>query len=649
MKPVQIEDLLSYRFLSAVEFSPDGRRAAFVVKQADAEKNEYQSDIHLVDLGTRGVSRLTSSGKDGPFTWGCDGSELYFLSKREEEEGKAFLFRIRVAGGEAEKVGVLPHKADGLRRLGDGRFLYTARIQLTGEPDREDAGDYEVIDEIPFWMNGEGFTSQRRKHLLLFDPDTQESKDLLEPHLEVTAFDVFGDRCAVVVRRFEGKAPVVRELWTIDLSDGAVRRVPISALQLDEVRFLDESTLAATGTDMEPYGLGQNREILSIDIVSGSVTSLTPGWDRSVGNSIAADCRHGGGPTLRVDGEDVYVSVTARTAGHLVRISRVGEIRTIVESAGSIDAYDVRDGLVLTIGLRLGGLHEIYLHDADGEARLTSLNEASLTDRVVSSLEGFVVPSSRGDEIDAWLIRPIDSDPDTKVPTILTIHGGPRGAYGEVFFHQMQMLAGRGYAILISNPHGSSGRGNAFADIRSEYGKIDYEDLMAVVDAAVERFPFIDESRLGVMGGSYGGFMTNWMIGHTDRFRAAVSQRSIANWIHKFCTTDIGYYFNADQLGTDPWAEGGSDKLWWHSPLRYADRAKTPTLFIHSEQDYRCWLPEGIQMFTALRYHGVETRLVMFREETHELSRSGKPKHRVRRLEEIAAWFDRYLKGDSTE
>ncbi len=649
MKPVQIEDLLSYRFLSAVEISPDGRRAAFVVKQANAERNEYRSDIHLVDLGTRDVSRLTSSGKDGPFGWGSDGSELFFLSRREEEEGKSFLFRIRVGGGEAKRIAVLPHKADRLRRLDDGRFLYTARVPLTDESDREDAADYEVLDEIPFWMNGEGFTNQRRKHLLLFDPDTQEWKDLLDPHLEVMVFDVRGNRCAVVGRRFEGKAPVVHELWTVDFSDGAARQLPIGALQLDEVLFLDENTLVATGTNMEPYGLGQNREILSIDIASGSVASLTPGWDRSVGNSVVADCRNGGGLTLRVDGVDVYVLVTARTVGHLIQISRDGEVRTIVESSGSIDAYDVRDGLVLTIGLRPTALQEIYLHDAGGETRLTSLNEASVADRAVSVPEGFAVPSSRGDEIDAWLIRPIDFDPNAEVPMILTIHGGPRGAYGEIFFHQMQMLAGKGYAILISNPHGSSGRGNAFADIRCEYGKIDYEDLMAVVDAALERFPFLDESWLGVMGGSYGGFMTNWMIGHTDRFRAAVSQRLIANWIHKFCTTDIGYYFNADQLGIDPWAEGGSDKLWWHSPLRYADRAKTPTLFIHSEQDYRCWLPEGIQMFTALKYHGVETRLVMFREENHELSRSGKPKHRIRRLEEIVAWFDRHLKGESVE
>jgi dipeptidyl aminopeptidase/acylaminoacyl peptidase len=209
----------------------------------------------------------------------------------------------------------------------------------------------------------------------------------------------------------------------------------------------------------------------------------------------------------------------------------------------------------------------------------------------------------------------------------------------------MQAMAGRGYVILISNPHGSSGRGNAFADIRGKYGTIDYDDLIAVLDAALERDEFIDPERLGVMGGSYGGFMTNWIVGHTDRFKAAVSQRSISNWIHKFCTTDIGYYFNKDQMQTTPWEEGGDEKMWWHSPLRYADKAKTPTLFIHSEQDYRCWLPEGLQMFTALRYHGVESRLVMFREEDHELSRSGKPKHRMRRLEEIVGWFDGHLKG----
>ncbi|MDD2282252.1 MAG: prolyl oligopeptidase family serine peptidase, partial [Eubacteriales bacterium] len=186
------------------------------------------------------------------------------------------------------------------------------------------------------------------------------------------------------------------------------------------------------------------------------------------------------------------------------------------------------------------------------------------------------------------------------------------------------------------------GRGNEFADIRGKYGTIDYDDLMAFTDAVLAKYPGIDQERVGVTGGSYGGFMTNWIIGHTDRFRAAASQRSIANWVSMGFTSDIGFYFEEDQVSTTPWQD--IDKVWWHSPLKYADKVSTPTLFIHSEEDYRCWLAEGLQMFTALKYFGVEARLCMFRGETHELSRSGKPKHRIRRLREITDWFDKHLK-----
>jgi len=430
--------------------------------------------------------------------------------------------------------------------------------------------------------------------------------------------------------------------------DGTERhRIPSPSLRVDAVRWLDDRTLVTVASDMASFGLGQNREILTIDVESGETISLTPDWDKTVGSSIVGDCRHGGGPVLRVREGRVYVTATERTRTQLVRVASAGAPEVIVESPGSIDAYDVYGDLALTIELRPGALQEIYAHRGEQEQDVTELNAASLADRTLLEPEAFVVSTTDGEDLDAWVIRPSDFDPSSRYPAILTIHGGPRAAYGDVFFHQMQAMAGLGYVILFSNPRGGSGRGNVFADVRTKYGTIDYEDLMAVVDEAVDRFPFIDEGRLGVMGGSYGGYMTNWIIGHTDRFKAAVSQRSIANWIHKFCTTDIGYYFNKDQMGATPWEEGGNDKLWWHSPLRYADKAVTPTLFIHSEQDYRCWLPEGIQMFTALRYHGVEARLVMFRGENHELSRSGKPKHRIRRLNEIVGWFDRFLKQAS--
>lgn len=250
--------------------------------------------------------------------------------------------------------------------------------------------------------------------------------------------------------------------------------------------------------------------------------------------------------------------------------------------------------------------------------------------------------TEKGINIEGWIMKPVDFDKNKKYPGILNIHGGPKTVYGEVFFHEMQYWANEGYAVFFCNPRGSDGRGNEFSDIRGKYGTVDYDDLMRFTNFILENYPFINEDRLGVTGGSYGGFMTNWIIGHTNRFKAAASQRSISNWISKFCTTDIGYYFVNDQQDATPWND--VDKLWFHSPLKYAHKVTTPTLFIHSEEDYRCWLPEGLQMFTALKYHGVEARLCMFRGENHELSRSGKPKHRIRRLKEITDWFNRYLK-----
>jgi len=644
MNPVRIEDLLTYRFLSAIEIAPGGGHAAFTAKRADVEENEYSSDIHLVDLASLASHRLTASGKDGAFVWSVDGSSLCFVSKRIEVEDKSVLFRIHLDGGEAEQLATLPHKAEALVRCDAETVLFTARVPLDEPSKADDAKDYEVLEEIPFWMNGKGFTNRHRVHLFLLDLASGEATDLCEPNIEVESVDVRGGHALIIGRRFEGVAPTTHELWRIDLASGDRRRIPIGEFRLDGVRWLNDNTCAVIGSDTMEYGLSQNREVYTVDVESGAMTSLTPGWDKSVGTSIAGDCRHGGGPTLRVDKDRIYVTVTECTHSQLVRLGVGMPPEIVVTAPGSIDSYAVSGDGVLTIELRSNALQEVYAYRGRDEKVVTSLNAESLKGRDLSAPEPFPVLSSDSTELDAWVIRPPDFDPSANYPAVLTIHGGPRAAYSDIFFHQMQAMAGRGYVVLISNPHGGSGRGNAFADIRGKYGTIDYEDLMAVVDTALERFPFIDRDRLGTMGGSYGGFMTNWIIGHTDRFNAAVSQRSIANWIHKFCTTDIGYYFNKDQMSATPWEEGGSDKMWWHSPLRYADRAKTPTLFIHSEQDYRCWLPEGMQMFTALRYHGVESRLVMFRDENHELSRSGKPKHRIRRLEEILAWFDKHLK-----
>ncbi len=648
MKPIRIEDLFDYRFLSSVDVSPTGGVAAFLVKRADLTENGYRSDIHVLDLERLQTRRLTTSGKDGPFTWAPSGDELLFASKRGDTTEGTSLYRIAVSGGEAEPAFDFPHTATAFRCLPDGRVVYMARVPLDPEEaDIDDAADYEVLEEIPFWQNGKGFTSKKRVGLYLYDPASDEAECLTDPELEIQSFDIHGTVIATIARRFPGKAELTDELWIHDLSNGHRRCLSRDELSLGEVRFLDGTSVVTPASDLGEYGRGQNRELFVFNVEGGSLTNLTPGWDRSIGNSVVADCRHGGGPLLNVVDGKVHLVITERSTSKVVSVAQDGSIETVAEPNGSVDAYAIgQDGEVVTIELRPNALHEIYLYRNRQTHKASDLNANSLKDRALSLPEAFSV--QHGDiQLDAWIVKPSHFDPSTTYPAILTVHGGPRAAFGDVFFHEMQVFADQGYVLIYTNPRGSSGRGNAFADLRGKYGTIDYDDLMAVVDAALEKYSYVDGNRLGIMGGSYGGFMANWVIGQTDRFKAAASQRSISNWTCKFNTTDIGYYFNQDAMGATPWEEGGADKLWWHSPLKYADRAVTPTLFIHSEEDYRCWLAEGLQMFTALKYHGVDSRLVMFRGENHELSRSGKPKHRERRLREMLAWFDRYLRMEA--
>jgi dipeptidyl aminopeptidase/acylaminoacyl peptidase len=206
----------------------------------------------------------------------------------------------------------------------------------------------------------------------------------------------------------------------------------------------------------------------------------------------------------------------------------------------------------------------------------------------------------------------------------------------------MQYWCGKGFAVLFCNPTGSDGRGETFADLRGHYGETDYRDIMSFVDTALAQNPWIDAEHVGVTGGSYGGFMTNWIVGHTQRFKAAATQRSITNWLGFNLTSDIGYTFGEDQTGGTPW--NNFEGLWRQSPGKYLDQATTPLLVIHSEEDYRCYMADGIQIFYALKQKGVDARMVLFKGENHELSRSGKPKNRVRRLQEITEWMEKYLK-----
>ena len=302
------------------------------------------------------------------------------------------------------------------------------------------------------------------------------------------------------------------------------------------------------------------------------------------------------------------------------------------------------------IGFYQQNRSEIYLvHNPEKLQRLTYFNSQNLSS--VKPLPLSITSRFDREAVNGYVLLPPDFRQEARAsyPLILDIHGGPKTVYGSTYYHEMQVWANLGFVVCCTNPHGSDGRGNKFADIRGAYGQQDYDDLMDFLDAVLKTYPQIDSKRLGVTGGSYGGFMTNWIITHTKRFQAACTQRSISNWL-SFCgTSDIGYLFATDQNKVKDFSLEDQKTLWEHSPLHYINNAVTPTLIIHSDADYRCPYEQGMQLHTALTALGVPNKLCVFHEENHELSRSGRIKAREQRLNLITHWFLQYLQADNKE
>lgn len=659
MENLKLKDFLDYKYLSNLEFSPNGENAGFVVHTTNYDDNNYQSNIWLLNNKTKKYSKLTSLNEEKSFLW-IDNSTIIFPASRDAKlrekvsQGEKWTayYSIDINGGEADKYMQIPLLVTAIKMIDKDNFVLTAQYdnyginlnELTGEERSKavaklkEEKDYEVLDEIPFWSNGGGFTNQKRNRLYLYNRISNEVTPLSCEHTVVTYFSYKDGKVLYVGNLFEGKLEQREGIFCYDIASKTTETLlPIDAnFRVTFAEFLEDTVICALN-DCKEYGMNQNP---SFYIIKNGKVELLKKHDTWMANTVGSDCRYGGGKSYRVANGKLYFPTTVFKDSFLNTIDLAGNETVLTKADGSVDVYDVHGDEILFAGLRGIKLQEIYSLKDGEETQITKFNENIYTDKKISIPEkcNFV---NDGIEIEGWVLKPVDYDETKTYPAILDIHGGPKTVFGEVFYHEMQVWANMGYFVFFCNPRGGDGRGNAFADIRGKYGTIDYDDLMKFTDVVLEKYP-IKADRIGVTGGSYGGYMTNWIIGHTDRFRCAASQRSIANWISKFGTTDIGYYFNADQNASTPWIN--QEKLWWHSPMKYADKVKTPTLFIHSEEDYRCWLAEGIQMFTALKYHGVEARLCMFRGENHELSRSGKPKHRVRRLEEMTNWFEKYLK-----
>lgn len=663
MQKITLDLFTGYRFLSGLSIAPDGAHAAFTVSHCNMETNGYSHNIWLYDINSGRTSQLTGLDNERSFLWE-DADTLLFPAVRKEKHRKEIASgkyltvyqRISISGGEAREAFTIPLKVSSIRKLSGSRYLLEALFDLS-RPDIESMSgeeqakalavqkaeqDYWVFDELPFWSNGRGVTNKQRNRLYLFDAATGKAEPISAPTENVCGSALNDDRTRLIyaVQTYSSVNPQVASVKLYDLVSGTTETLLDDRFIIGKLAFLGNKIMLS-GTDRKHYGSSENASFYLLNPDTKEL-SLFSDPDRSAGSTVSSDCRLGSGTGFKIVDGVPYSLFTLDNTSYLCRMEADGSVTPLTADRGSVDCFDIKDGAVLFIGMRDMRLQELYSFNmATGqEKRVTAFN-SEITDRYYVSIpEPLSFVNADGIRIDGWVMKPYHYDKNKTYPAVLDIHGGPKVAYGAVFNHEMQYWASEGYFVFFCNPRGADGRGNEFADLRGKYGTIDYSDLMDFCDVVLAKYPQIDPNRVCETGGSYGGFMTNWIIGHTDRFCAAVSQRSISNWLTKCLTTDIGYYHNMDQMQATPWSD--FDKMWSFSPLKYADKCTTPTLFIHSGEDYRCWQSEGIQMYTALRLHGCDARLCYFKGENHELSRSGKPTHRIRRLAEITEWFNKY-------
>ena len=659
LKPIEMEDIALYQIPSNLRYSPSGRRLAFQVTRADLEKNDYHTDVYVSESGQ--ARRVTWSIDASIVLWDDDDTLILRRTLPDAQPGTTELFRLSMGGGEAQPWLTLPFGLRRMEKLGDG-YIAVGGIRLsdpdayldTPEKRKEKAeaekkeADYHVVDEVPYWFNGAGYVNGQRSALFLVREKEGKPvcKRLTAPAFSVDDICVDGDTVYYAGAEKRGLESLYNQLYAWNAATGKGEALWRKTGYSFGGLFVLEGQLYAQVSDMKAYGVNQTQDICAVGKNSVRKVFVPP---VSLYSSVLGDTAEGHGGVYTGEGEHLTLATVEAHNAIFALAPAEGQLscRTIWEQEGLVCTMAACADKIAVIYQDWAHVAEVFEMNRDGSgmAQLTHLNEDALAERYVAEPKRLDYTSC-GYDLRGWVLLPQDYSPRKKYPAVLDVHGGPRCAYGETFFHEMQLWVAKGYVVFFTNIKGSDGRGDAFADIRGDYGGTDYQNLMDFTDAVLAAYPNIDPARLCETGGSYGGFMTNWIIGHTDRFCCAASQRSISNWVSMSFISDIGGFFGPDQCGTPGlFGDQNTQALWAHSPLKYAKNAKTPTLFIHSEEDYRCPLPEGMQMMQALAHNGVETRMVIFKGENHELSRSGKPQHRIRRLREITEWFEKHAKA----
>jgi len=636
---VRPSDLARMHSVTDPQVHPDGARIAFTLATPDLDDDTYIRRIHLWDgAGTR---RLTHGPTDSAPRWSPDGDHLAFLRTGPDDEDRPQLAVLRADGGEARVLTDLPLGVTDLAWSPDGAHVVVVGVEwipgLADLDDKERARRPRRITRIPYRADDRGWTHDRRSHLWLVDVHGGTPPRCLTPGDFDDAEPRFRpDGTAVVFvsqRHDDRETRRGEEVYELDLDSGEVRMLADTGWWSRPVPLAD-GTVALTGL-RDPSAWPDPPTVFRRER-DGTLTDLAGDLDRDVVTPL--------GPVPA--GDAILVTVEDRGGVHVHRIAGDGAREVVVGGEVSVTGLSASpDGAVIAYTATAPtDPGELWRLTGEGPQRLTSVN-ADLRDDGALIAPRHLTVRHDGHDIDAWLLAPPgDGEPDG-IPLLLCIHGGPTAQYGFAFFDEFQVYAAAGYAVLGINPRGSSGRGRAWARTVvgswTDHGSADMLDLEAAVDAVLAEHPQLSRDRVGVMGGSYGGFAATRLLARSPRFASAVVERALLNFVSFGGTSDIGLHFDDIFLQRTLPADAGD--LWAASPLAQAHHITTPTLIIHSEEDHRCPIEQAEQLFSLLRRCGVDAQFLRFPGESHELSRSGSPRHRVERFEAVLEWHGPHL------
>ena len=673
-RPIEPKDLLRLVFVGDPQISPDGDRVLFS-KKVITEKNKYQNHLCTVDLEGH-VTQWTQGEKScGQGRWSPDGTQIAFTSTREEPSGQIFI--ISTNGGEARKLTNLPDGNIGqIKWSPDGTkiaFLFResdAERTEKAKKEREEKGLSTppwVITDMWYRCDGDGYFGMARHKIYIVDVATGEHYMLYDKSaIDSYNFDWNPNSKELVVIHSAQPRPLA------DLPNDQIYRVTLDgqAWQLEglpkgnknEVAWSPDGNWIAYAGDVDehdPWGV-RNTRLYLVSADGGEPKDLTGHTDYDMAVGTLSDSKEAAfNATLfwAHDNSGIYVAIGWHGQVQLGFVdAQKGGVQLLTEGHHFVGAANVSND-----GRRFSAIYgnatrmpEVAVVESElGTGRmvprvLTNFNGLFHEQVKLSEPEEIYLESTDGIKVHAWVMKPIDYLEPRRYPAVLEIHGGPHGQYGWVFFHEFQVLTAAGYVVVYSNPRGSKGYGEDYcAAIKGDWGNKDWDDIQTVT-RWMQHQPYIHPGQMGVMGGSYGGYMTNWVIGHTDEFKAAITDRCVSNMVSMAGNSD--FPFNKDGYFKGiPWGDlEDIRELWRQSPISYFKNVKTPTLIIHSEGDLRCNIEQGEEVFVALQMQGIESRFVRYPQSTsHGMSRIGPPDLRLHRLGEILSWWDRHLKVPS--